>query len=80
MNLQQQERFYQMVTRLRGNSRAASTHETRVTEVLNGMICSKAAAPTKEPAIIDLQEYARSASIQGINKMKVIQEFINRKH
>lgn len=53
-------------------SKAAS-----VTEVLNGMICSKAAATTKEPEIIDLQ---RSASIHGINKMKAIQEFINRKH
>jgi hypothetical protein len=43
MNLQQQDQFYQIVTRLKVNSRAASTQDRRITEVLNGIICSKAA-------------------------------------
>ena len=37
MNLQQQERFYQMMTRLKANSRAASTEakeDTMITEVM----------------------------------------------
>ena len=75
MNIQQQEQFYQMMTRLGGNSRAAST---RVTELTNGLLVSK---PLKEPEIIDLQEYAKSvksnaASAPGINKLKAIHDFI----
>ena len=69
MNLQQQERFYQMVTRLKANSRAASTpkDDAIVTEIVNGLIVSKPAKKieylsepqkTSEPEIIDLQEYA----------------------
>ena len=75
MNLQQQEQFYQMVTRLRANSRAASVKgDARATEMTNGLLVSK-------PEVIDLQ-HARSAaaSVQGINKLRVIQDFINRKH
>ena len=80
MNLQ--ERFYQAMSR---NSRAASTSEARVTEMVNGLLVSK---PAKEPVVIDLQEYARSgkagcpASVPGINinKLKVIQDFINRRY
>lgn len=76
MNLQQQEQFYQMMTRLKTNSRAASTTGTRGTEMVNGLLVSKSLK--KEPELIDLQEYARSAaSIQGINKLKEIQEFFN---
>ena len=45
--------------------------------------------PLKEPQVIDLQEYAKSAaaSVQGINinklndqQTKTIQDFINRKY
>ena len=47
-----------------------------------GLLVSK---PTKkEPVVIDLHEYARSveaaAPFQGINKTKVIAEFLNGKH
>ena len=84
MNLQQQEEFYQMMTRLKANSRAASTKDARVTEMINGMLVSKVASSTsKEPEIIDLQEYAKSrkgvfsnASFPGINKLKAIHDFL----
>jgi hypothetical protein len=86
MNLQQQEEFYQVMTRLKTNSRAASlsTRDARVTEMINGLLVSKPATIKKEPVVIDLQEYARSskaaatASVQGINKLKEIHDFINR--
>ena len=58
MNLQQQEQFYQVMNRVKGNSRAASICKTRVTEIINGIIVSKPLK--KEPVVIDLQEYARS--------------------
>ena len=54
MNLQQQEQFYQAMSR---HSRAASS-EARVTEMVNGIMVSKPLK--KEPVVIDLQEYARS--------------------
>ena len=44
MNLQQQEQFYQMMTRVKGNSRAASLPEAeiRVSEIdSNGVLISK---------------------------------------
>ena len=78
MNLQQQDQFFQMMTRLRANSRAASTKYARVTEMINGILVSKAAS-SKEPVVIDLQEYAKSrkeVSFQGINKLRVINNFI----
>lgn len=45
MNLQAQEQFYQMMSRLRANSRAASTSkdDVLVTEMINGLIVSKPA-------------------------------------
>ena len=76
MNVQQQEQFYQVMSRQRG-SRAAST-QTRTTEMINGLLVSKPVA-TKEPEIIDLQEYAKSrkgVSVPGINKLKEIHDFI----
>ena len=46
MNLQQQERFYKMMTRLKANSRAASTEteakeDTMITEVHDGLIVTR---------------------------------------
>jgi hypothetical protein len=76
MNMRQQDEFYQVMSRLRGNSRAASTKDERVTEMVNGVLVSK-------PVIIDLQEYAKqtksnAASAPGntVNKMKAIHNFI----
>ena len=45
MNLQQQEQFYNMVSRLKGNSRATSVpkDDAIVTEIVNGLIVSKPA-------------------------------------
>ena len=38
----------------------------------------------KDPVVIDLQEYARSSAASvptaGINKVKAIQDFINRRY
>jgi DNA-binding protein Fis len=72
MNLQQQENFYQVMTRLKTNSRAASSTqlpeaEIRVTEMdSNGMLGSKPVKKVtnigdvkeqeKEPIVIDLQK------------------------
>jgi hypothetical protein len=70
MNLQQQERFYQWMTRVKANSssRAASTtkEDAIVTEIVNGLIVSKPAkkiehlstkeTQTSEPIVIDLQK------------------------
>jgi hypothetical protein len=62
-----QEQFYQV-----------TTLDARVTEITNGLIVSILAK--KIPQVIDLQEYARSdkaASVTGINKTKVIADFLN---
>jgi hypothetical protein len=68
MNLQQQEQFYQWMTRLKANSRAASSTELReaerrVTEMINGQLISKPAKKVtlvekqeQEPIVIDLQK------------------------
>lgn len=77
-----QEQFYKVMTRLRTNSRAASTpakQDARVTEMIDGLIVSR---PTKkEPQIINLQEYAKSgkaATVPGINnKIRTIHNFIS---
>jgi hypothetical protein len=64
-------------SRLR-SSRAASTKDARITEMMNGLLISKLTVK-KEPVVIDLQEYARSAAapVQGINKLMEIHVFIN---
>jgi hypothetical protein len=50
MNFQQEEEFYQVMTRLKTNSRAASTKDdARVTEMINGLLVSKPATLKKEP-------------------------------
>jgi hypothetical protein len=81
-----QEEFYHAMTNLRraNKSRAASPpskQDTRITEIINGVLVSRATAANKEPEVIDLQEYVKSkaASLQGINKMKVIHDFIIRR-
>ena len=58
-----------------------------VTEIVNGLIVSKPAKKIEylsteknesEPVVIDLQEHAKSkaGSVNGINKLKVIHNFI----
>jgi hypothetical protein len=95
MNLQQQEQFYQVMTRLRGNSRAASLPEAeiRVTEMdSNGVLINK---PMKwkrslKPKQLQLKTHGfgdlhpraqfsnkRARLLQGINKLKAIQDFIH---
>ena len=79
-----QEQFYQAMTRVKANSRAASTQapkdDVRITEMINGVLVSWPAAVTKEPEVIDLQEYIRSRagsiSGYGINKIKAIHDSI----
>jgi hypothetical protein len=82
MNLQEQ--FYQVMTRLKGNSRAASTPDARATEMVNGLLVSKSATIKKEPEVIDLQEYAisrKAGSVSNqninVNKVRAIHNFIN---
>ena len=79
MNFQQQEQFYQVMSRL--SSRAASTPEERITEMVNGLLVSKSkpAATAKEPVVIDLQEYAKGKAANAsvpTNKLKEIHNFI----
>ena len=140
MNLQQQDQFYQMMTRLKAKSRAASSTELpeaerRVTEMINGQLISKPAKKVtlvekqeQEPIVIDLQKSkagsditttkyydmslpstgdqvykcglhefetknliefkahvenhsSKAASVNsGVNKVKEIRDFMNRKH
>ncbi len=90
MNLQQQDRFYEMMTRLKANSRAASTpvqrkEDVMITEVTDGLIVTRPAkkieylsepAKVSEPEIIDLQEYAKSkAGSVPVNKLQEILRF-----
>jgi hypothetical protein len=79
------------IKRSRAASATATTQtqDARVTEIINGLLVSKPAKKVEyigatkdknesEPEVIDLQEYARSkaASVPGINKVKVIHDFI----
>jgi hypothetical protein len=84
MNLQQQDQFFHWMTRVKANSRAASTTEdTIVTEMVDGLIVSKPPkrieyiGETKaEPIVIDLQK-SKAGSVPGINKLKAIHDFIS---
>ena len=98
MNLQQQDRFYQVMTRLRANSKAASLpkEDAIVTEIVNGLIVSKPAkrieyiseakpTTTMESTTPGMESYwdgpllkqeSKAASVQGINKLKAIHDFI----
>jgi hypothetical protein len=80
MNFQQQEQFYQMMTRLKSST---TKEDTIVTEIVDGLIVSKPArkieyiGETKEsePIVIDLQK-SKAGSVPSINKMKAIQALI----
>jgi hypothetical protein len=95
MNLQQQEQFYQLMNRLKGNSRVASLPKEGaiVTEIVDGLIVSKLAkkiehisepgAKTSEPEaqVWNLTKdgpvlQSKAASVHGINKLKVIHDFM----
>jgi len=83
MNLQQQEEFYQVMTRHKANSssrsRAASlsTRDARVTEMVNGLLVSKPAKKIEEAKTTTrvwrltpqgpVLE-SKAASVPGINK------------
>ena len=85
---------FQIMARLgdQARSRAASSkskEDVTITEITDGLIVSKPAkkieylstGETKEPVVIDLQK-SKAGSVQGnnINKLKVIQDFINHRH
>jgi hypothetical protein len=88
MNLQQQDQFYQAMTRLKSNSRAASSKDdVRVTEIINGVITTRPARKVtnlesnateeKEPIITLLGgQTSKAGSVPGINKLKAIHDFI----
>ena len=86
---------FQIMARLgnQAKSRAASSkskEDVTITEITDGLIVSKPAkkieylstGKTKEPVVIDLQENLKAGSVNGnnINKLKVIQDFINHRH
>jgi len=90
MNLQQQEQFYQFMNRVKANSRAASTEDKRITEVVNGIITTRpikkieylnTEPSTKEseqgPEIIELTK-SKAGSVQ-VNKLREIHDFMNRR-
>ena len=91
LNLQQQEHFFQAMSRQRSRAASVPKEDAIVTEIVNGLIVSKPAKKIEylsttekknesEPIVIDLQQHAKSkaGSVPGINKLKVIHEFYNR--
>jgi hypothetical protein len=78
--------LHEMIERLGRNLRAASTcSERRELIQTSNMLISRPVSSEEKggPELIDLQEYARSgkaaaASVQGINKVKVIHDFFSR--
>jgi hypothetical protein len=87
-----QEQFYQVMTnsRLR-SSRAASTKDARITEMMNGLLVSKPlkkiehiSEPSEPQAQVwnitsrgpVIEQESKAASVPGINKLKVIHDFI----
>jgi DNA-binding protein Fis len=75
MDLQQQEEFYQVMTRLKTNSRAASTKEegierseARVTEMINGQLISKPAK--KVTKFDDVKEKEKEPIVIDLQKSK----------
>ena len=43
MNLQQQEQFYQMMTRLKSSRAASVQDDVRITEMINGVLVTRPA-------------------------------------
>jgi hypothetical protein len=64
MNLQ--EEFYQVMTRLKTNSRAASTPDAdaRVTEMVNGLLVSKPAKKIEEVEVTEAKQTTKEAQPQ----------------
>jgi len=77
--------------RSRAASTSVSKENAIVTEIVNGLIVSKPAKKIEylstreskgrnesvaEPIVIDLQAKSKAASVPGINKLKVIHDFI----
>ena len=70
MNLQQQEQFYQMMTRLNANSRsraASSKDDVRITEMVDGTLVSK---PAKKIEHLSTQEQQPQAQAKVWNLTK----------
>ena len=80
------------MTRLKANSRSASTPDARVTEMINGLLVSKQAKKIEEVEVteakttttkgLDLTKdgpvlQSKAVSFPGINKVKEIHDFLN---
>jgi hypothetical protein len=70
MNLQQQDQFYQWMTRLKGNSRAASSPEARVKEMINGQLISKPAKKVTNIDVVEKQEQEKEPIVIDLQKSK----------
>ncbi len=69
MNLQQQDRFYEMMTRLKANSRAASTEakeDRMITEVHDGLIVTRPAK--KIEYLSEPQKTEQEAKVWNLTK------------
>ena len=63
MNTHEQSKFYEMMTLYKDKergSRAASLNTKRTTEVLNGIICSKAASAPGINKLKEIQDFINS--------------------
>src|SRR6476469_1922135 len=87
LNLQQQEHFFQAMSRQRSRAASVPKEDVMVTKMVDGLIVSKPAKTIvyigeikkrneSEPIVIDSQEHANSkaGSVPSINKLKIIQE------
>jgi hypothetical protein len=69
MNLRQQDQFYQWMTRVKANSRAASTKDdVRITEMINGHLISKPAKKVTNIDVVEKQE--QEAIVIDLQKSK----------
>ena len=70
-----QEQFYQMITRLQANSIGALTQtskdDTRVTEMINGILGSRQAKNESKPQVIDIQEYVKPDKAASVSKFTI---------
>jgi hypothetical protein len=73
--IQLQEQFYQMMTRLQANSIGALTQaskdDTRLTEMIKGILESRQAKKEGKPQVIDLQEYAEPGKAVSVSKFSI---------